>query len=78
MTEPRCDFYDWTKARFCGRPATWVTPHGFLTVRGRRALHYCDAHRPPRAEPLALPAGANKEASPRAARADSRKPRKKS
>lgn len=77
MPEPRCDFYDWTKACFCGRPATWVVPRGSFTVRARRVLHYCDAHRPPRAEPLALSARTSEEASPSAAPTGSRKPRKK-
>lgn len=52
MAEPRCDFYDWATRRSCDEPATWVTRQSSVRA-GRTARHYCDAHRPPRAQPLA-------------------------
>jgi len=57
MGDPRCDFYDWATRQTCRRPAHWVTrQRSQRTVRVER--YYCDAHRPPRAHPIAGPAGA--------------------
>ncbi len=54
MARPRCDFYDWATRRGCDQPAQWVT-HQSSQTTGRPARYYCDAHRPPRAQPLAAP-----------------------
>ena len=52
MAIPSCDFYDWSTHRRCGEPATWVTHQSFgQALHGVR--YYCDAHRPPRAHPIA-------------------------
>lgn len=68
MKRPLCDFYDWTSHRTCERPAAWVTHQTALGVP--RPHYYCDAHRPPRAHPVAARA-----ARRGAARPDARKRR---
>jgi len=54
MAEPRCDFYDWRTHRRCDQPARWVT-YQSSKGSGHPGRYYCDAHRPPRAHPIALP-----------------------
>jgi hypothetical protein len=53
MGDARCDFYDWTAHRSCNEPARWVTHQS--SVGTRRERHYCDAHRPPRAQSMITP-----------------------
>ena len=52
MAIPSCDFFDWGTHRRSDRPATWLTHQSFgHALHGPR--YYCDAHRPPRARPIA-------------------------
>lgn len=71
MDQRLCDFYDWTSHRTCPEPATWVTHQCALGAAGP-ASYYCDAHHPPRARPLTVPAP-----PPRAVRPDALRTRKK-